>query len=157
MKNSKNNDNRFTKDVLLHQIFQEISDENKENSPSTLVDDLISTPDPQPAKKGSFLRWIFIIIFLIGIAYIWFYTISEVTDQKKSTPISEQLTSNTDQNIQQKEENKPQANLKEEDKTHHVIDMTEVIQTKEEVPLTIEDTRSEREKAKDTLLLQMQN
>ena len=157
MKTSNQNDNRFTKDVLLRQIFQEISDEHEANSPSTPVDDLISTPDPKPAKKGAFLRWIFIIIFLIGIAYVWFYTITEVTDQKKSTTISEQIVSKTDQNIQKKEESKPQAALKEEDENHHVIDITEVIQTEDEVPPTIEDTRSERERAKEALLLQMQN
>ena len=157
MKTKNKNDNRFTKDVLLRQIFQEISDEYEANSPGTRVDDLISTSNPQQAKKGGFLKWIFIIIFLIGIAYVWFYTITEVTDQKKSTTISEEVVSRTDQNIQQKEESKPQAALKEEDEIHHLIDMTEIIQTKDEVPPTIKDTRTEREKAKEALLLQMQN
>ena len=157
MKTSNQNDNRFTKDVLLRQIFQEISDEHNANSPGTPVDDLISTPDPKPAKKGGFLKWVFIIIFLIGIAYVWFFTITEVTDQKVSLENNEQVTSKTDLTIQRKKEIIPQAVLQEETETHHVIDMTKDIKTENEVPQTIEDTRSEREKAKEALFLQMQN
>ena len=56
MKTSNENDNRFTKDILLRQIFQEISDESRENAPNTPVDDLIPVPEKTTPQKSSFIK-----------------------------------------------------------------------------------------------------
>ena len=148
MKTSKENDNRFTKDVLLRQIFQEISDENRENSHSTPVDDLIDTHEKTSSKRGRFLKWIFFIIFATGIVYVWFYTVTEVTQTKEVPTKSESYSAPaTEQTVQPKE--KPTKTLS--------LDETDTIQFAVETPPQIEDPKTEREKAKEALFLQMQN
>ena len=157
MKTSNQNDNRFTKDVLLRQIFQEISDETRENSPDTSVDDLIHTPENTSSKKSAFLKWIFILIFLIGLIFIWFYTITEVTDHKEvPTKRDNSVVLQTDE-IVQKEETKIPNLLKVEPKKSLTLEETDTIQLIVETPQQIEDPRTEREKAKEDLLLQMRN
>ena len=158
MKTTKENDNRFTKDVLLHQIFQEISDENTQNPQSAPIDNLIHTPKKTSSTKGGFLKWIFIIIFITGIIYLWFYTVTEVTQDKEvQTKRDSYTTPKTHQIVQPKEEIELPKVLKEESKNTHSIEETDSIQLKIETPPKIEDQKSEREKAKEALLIQMQN
>ncbi len=158
MKTTKENDNRFTKDVLLRQIFEEISNENKENSKSTLINDLISTHEKASSKKSSFLKWLFIIIFVTSVSYLWFYTVTEVTQNNEVQTMSDSHTvPKSDQIEQQKEMIKLQDILKEESKNTHNIEETDSLQLTIVTPPKIEDQKSEREKAKEVLLIQMQN
>ena len=157
MKTSNQNNNRFTQDVLLRQIFQEIADENAEGTHSTSNDDLIHTPEKVSSQKGGLLKWIFIIIFLTSVTYLWFYTLTEVTDHKETTTKSGSLiVSQTDEIVQQEELNIPDV-LKVEPKKNQTLEEIDTIQLIVETPQQAEDTRTEREKAKEALLLQMQN
>ena len=151
MKTSNPNDNRFTKDILLRQIFQEISDEHKTNS----IDDLIPNPEKTAPKKSGFLKWIFIIIFLLGVFSLWFYTVTEVTHQEEAANKGETYTlPQNDPNIQPQEV--PEV-TKEEPEKREMIEESDTIQLSVETPAVIEDSKTEREKAKEALFLQMQN
>lgn len=149
MKTSNQNDDRFTKDILLRQIFQEISEESKEESHISSVDDLIPTREKTSSKRGNSSKWIYILIFVIGLIYIWFYTLTEVTQSHKAPK--------TDPVVEQ---NKVTENLeisKEPFKNTHSIEESDTIRLIMETPVEIEDTRTEREKAKEALMMQMQN
>ncbi len=155
MKTSKNNDDRFTSDVLLRQIFQEISNESETSNAQ--IDDLISKPDTTSSKLSGFLKWLFFIIFVIGITYLWFYTVTEVTQSNDVQIKSEHNSSNiTEQIILQKEVTKLPGILKEESKNTHTLRETDTIQVTIETPPEIEDPKTERKKAKEALLQQMQ-
>ena len=157
MKTSKQNDTKVTKDVLLHSIFQEIADENRETSQSTAMDDLIPKPEKTSSKKGAFLNWIFIVIVVTGIGYLWFYTVTEVTQDKEVQIKSDSHTApTTDQIVQIKEEPELPDVLKEKPKKLLVIEVTDPNQPIEKSPLKEEGPKTEREKAKEALLLQMQ-
>ena len=159
MKTSKDNDKRFIQDVLLRQIFQEISDENRENSHSTLINDSITTtPEKTSSKRGTFLKWPFIIIFIIGIIYLWFYTLTEVIQDKEVQTKSHNYSPpKIDQEVQQKEMAKLPDVLEEEPKNTHTVEETGSIELIVKTPPETEDPKTEREKAKEVLLLQMQN
>lgn len=144
VKTSNPNDNRFTKDILLRQIFQEISDEHKTNS----IDDLIPNPEKTAPKKSGFLKWIFIIIFLLSVFSLWFYTVTEVTQQEEAANKAETYTL---------PQNDPTIQPQEEPEKREMIEESDTIQLSVETPAVIEDSKTEREKAKEALLLQMQN
>ena len=155
MKTSKNNDDRFTSDVLLRQIFQEISNESETSTAK--IDDLISKPDTTSPKMSGFLKWIFFIIFVIGISYLWFYTVNEVTQSNDIQIKSEQNTPNiTKEIILQKEVTEQPSILKEESKNTHTARETDAIQLTIATSPEIEDPKTERKKAKEALLLQIQ-
>ena|GEM_PF-5300451 len=161
MKTTNENDNRFTRDVLLRQIFQEISDENRENSPSISMDDLIPTPEKRSPKRNRVLLWIFIIIFVTGITYLWFYTVTEVTQEKEvqtkndstPTPQPDQIK----QIVEEKEVIELPEVVKKKPKKHIIIEVTDPNDPIDESLLKDEVPKTEREKAKEALMLQMQN
>jgi hypothetical protein len=158
VKTSNENDNRFTKDVLLRQIFQEISNENREIGPSTPLDDLIPTPENASPKKSAFLKWIVIIIFVVGVAYLWFYTVTEVTqDNEVSTQDETYIPSKPEQPVKQKEVHEIPEVLKKDPKKTDTFEEKDSIQLIVETPPKIETPKTEREKAKEALLMQMQN
>ena len=64
---TSNNNNKVTKDTLLHKIFQEIADENIENSQSTPSNDLIPTPEKTSSKRVVFLKWILLLAVLQAV------------------------------------------------------------------------------------------
>ena len=156
MRTSNDNENRFTKDVLLRQIFQEISDENSQGTP---MDDLMTSAEKSTSQKNSFLKWIFIVIFLTGILYLWFYTVTEVTQENEVLIASENSTESKTEQIEQETEVNELPDLpKEEPKKRIVIEVTDPSQPmKEESSLKAEGPRTERERAKEALMLQMQN
>jgi len=155
VKTSNDNENRFTKDVLLRQIFQEISDENSQGTPT---DDLMTTPEKSTSQKNSFLKWIFIVIFLTGILYLWFYTVTEVTQESEVQIASENSTEPKTEQLEQAKEvvHLPEV-VKEKPKKRIVIEVTDPNQPIEGPPLKTEVPRTERERAKEALMLQMQN
>ena len=155
MKTSKDNDDRFTSDVLLRQIFQEISNESETSNAQ--IDDLISKPDTTSSKISGFLKWLFFIIFVVGIMYLWFYTVTEVTQSNDVQIKSEDNTHNiAEQIILEKEVTEQPSILKEESKNTYTPRETNAIQLTIETPPEIEDPKTERKKAKEALLLQMQ-
>ena len=156
MKTSKENDNRFTKDVLLHQIIEEISNEHE--TATAQSDDLISIPKTTSPKKSGFLKWVFFLILVVGITYLWFYTVTEVTQSNDIQIKSEHNTPNiTEQIIPQKDVAKLPNILKEESKNTHALGETGTIQLTIETSPEIEDPTTERIKAKEALLQQMKN
>ena len=155
MKTSNDNENRFTKDVLLRQIFQEISDENSQGTP---MNDLMPSPEKSSSQKNSFLKWIFIVIFLTGVIYLWFYTVTEVTQENEVQIAIESSTDpKTEQIEQEKEVIKLPDVVEEKPKKHIVIEVTDPNQPIEGPSLKTEGPRTERERAKEALMLQMQN
>ena len=170
MKTSKENDTKVTKDVLLHSIFQEIADENIENSHGTHIDEVSSTQKTKLSKIREMQKkrqWIFIVILLITIFYVLFYTDMGSTQNKKDQSESDIYTiPKANQIVQIKEEPEFPDVLKEEPQLPDVskkepkkrifIEVTDPNQPIEKSPLKEEGPKTEREKAKEALLMQMQ-
>lgn len=160
MKTSNKHDNRFTKDVLLHQIFQEISDENRKSPHDTHIDDLVPDPNTKLSNSRKVLKkreWFFIVFFMIGIIYLWFNIVTEPTQPDEDRTKNDiYTTSKTDQIVQKKEDTRLPDVLKEKSKNHLVIEETDNIQIVQESSPEVEDPKTEREKAKEALLIQMQ-
>jgi type IV secretory pathway VirB10-like protein len=160
MKNSKENDTKVTKDVLLHSIFQEIADENIENSNGTHIDNISPAPKTKLSKIREMQKkrqWILIVILMITIIYVLFYTDIGSTQNKKDQSESDLYTiPKANQIVQIKEEPELPDVSKEEPKKRIFIEVTDPNQPIEKSPLKEEGPKTEREKAKEALLMQMQ-
>lgn len=162
----------MTKDVLLHQIFQEISDETNEINDDGYLDEIIPIPKTKLSKIREIQKkrqWFFIVFLVISIIYILFNTdaVSTQDEEKKSDndiyaiPKANQIT-------QQEEEAALLNVLKEETVNQNIPKKTNPIQIieknsieeKEVQTQTViepKEPQNEREKAKEALFMQMQN
>ncbi len=167
MKTLKENNSKVTKDVLLHQIFQEISEENKEiDGDNYLLDDIIPVPKTKLSKIREIQKkrqWFFIAILLISIIYVLFDTNTGSTQnevQKSDNDIYAIPKAN--QIAQQEEETVLLDVLKEEAEDHNIITKTnpiQIIEKKEVKTQTVikpKEPQTAREKAKESLFMQMQ-
>lgn len=177
LKTLKENNNKVTKDVLLHQIFQEISEENKEIGDDGYLDEIIPIPKTKLSKIREIQKkrqWVFIALLVLSIIYVLFNT------ESQSTPDEEQM-SNTDlyaipkanQIEKQEAESEPLDVVKEETHNQNIIKKTNPIQVIEkssvaensikekeveiQTAISPKEPLTEREKAKESLFLQMQN
>ena len=161
-----------TKDVLLHQIFQEISEENKEIDDDGYLDEIIPIPKTRLSKIREIQKkrqWFFIGILVIMIIYVLFNTDTESSQNK------EQMTSKdiyaipkANQIAKQKIESEPLGVLKEETQNQNIIKKTNLIiqvteknsigkELQNQTDISPKEPLTEREKAKESLFLQMQN
>ena len=167
LKTLKENNSKVTKDVLLHQIFQEISEENKEiDGDNYLLDDIIPVPKTKLSKIREIQKkrqWFFIAILLISIIYVLFNTNTGSTQsevQKSDNDIYAIPKAN--QIAQQEEETVLLDVLKEEAEDHNIITKTNPIQiiekkeVKTQTVIKLKEPLTAREKAKEALFMQMQ-
>ncbi len=165
MKTLKENNTEVTKDVLLHQIFQEISEENKEiDGENYLLDDIIPIPKTKLSKIREIQKkrqWFFIALLVASIVYVLFTTDMESTQsevQKSNNDIYAIPKAN--QIVNRKEETALLGELKEDAESHDIKIKTNPIQILEEVkPHAInkpKEPQTTREKAKEALFMQMQ-
>lgn len=168
MKNLKEKDTKVTKDVLLHQIFQEISEESKEiNGDNYLLDEIIPAPKTKLSKIREIQKkrqWFFIALLVLIIIYVLFSTDTASTQnevQKSNTDIYTIPKAN--QITQAKEETALLNVIKEEveDKTSmqktKPLQITEKKEVKPQTVIKPKKPKTEREKAKEALFMQMQN
>lgn len=178
VKTLKENEPNVTKDVLLHQIFQEISDENIEINDDPYLDEII----PIPKRKLSKIRkiqkkwqWFFIVVLVICIIYVLFTQSEEQQPSNDTYTIPKAI-----QTSRQEKATEPLDVLNDEEKKVDIIIEPNPIQITEESPIvdnhienknvekksidtkpkTVikpEKPKSEKEKAKEALLRQMQN
>lgn len=164
MKTLKENN---TKDVLLHQILQEISEENKEiNADNYLLDEIIPVPTTKLSKIRKIQKkrqWFFIAFLVVSIMYVLFNTdtLSTQSEVQKSDndiyaiPKANQITP-------QKEETALLNVIKEEEVAKNVITKTNPIQiiekkeVKNQTVIAPKEPLTAREKAKEALFMQMQ-
>jgi len=173
LKTLKDNNTKITKDVLLHQIFQEISEENKEiDGDSYLLDDI----NPLPKTKLSKIReiqkkrqWFFIALLVVSIIYVLFSTDTGSTQsevKKNNNDIYDIPKANQ---INKKKEETALLNvLKEAAKDQNIITETNPIQIIDKIDIEEKEIKTQavmkpkepltpREKAKEALFMQMQN
>lgn len=172
LKTLKENDTKVTKDVLLHKIFQEISDEDNDNSDDIHIDKTVPAPKTKLSKIREMQKkrqWIVIVLLVISILYLLFNTTTESTqNEKDQTDIYTIPRAN--QIVKQKKETVLLDVLKEEAKNDIIIEETNPIQIIQEDPLEekevytedqtvmkVKDPQTAREKAKESLFMQMQN
>lgn len=168
MKTLKENNTKVTKDVLLHQIFQEISDENKEINNDSYLDEIIPVPKSRLSKIREIQKkrqWFFIAILVISIIYMLF-NLDTQSSQNETQKINNDIYAipKANQIITQKEEIEPLVVKKEEAKNKNTIKKANLIQVIEKSSITTNNTviklnksQTEREKAKEALFMQMQN
>lgn len=168
MKTLKENNTKVTKDVLLHQIFQEISDENKEINDDGYLDEIIPTPKTKLSKIRELQKkrqWFFIAILVISIIYMLF-NMDPQSSQNEEQKINNNIYAipKANQIVTQKEEIEPLEVKKEEAKNKHIIKKANPIQviekssiTKNKTVIKTNESQTEREKAKEALFMQMQN
>lgn len=174
MKTLRENNTKTTKDVLLHQILQEISDENKEMNDDPYLDEIIPIPNTRLWKIQKKWQWLLVSVLMISIIYMLFNI------DTKSTQSEKQITHNhiytmpkANQIRKQKVETEPLGSLREEAKNKNSIKRTTAIQTIEKVRIeknsvkekeievqtatSPKEPKTAREKAKEALFMQMQN
>ncbi len=167
MKTLKANDSKVTKDVLLHQIFQEISEENKEiNADNYLLDEIMPVPKTKLSKIRAIQKkrqWFFIALLVISIIYVLFSTDTGPTQsevQKSDTDIYTIPKAN--QITHQEEETALLNVLNEEAEDQNIItkiNPIQIIEKKEVKTQTVSKLKeplTAREKAKEALFMQMQ-
>ena len=167
MKTLKEKDTKVTKDVLLHQIFQEISEEDKEiNGDNYLLDEMIPVPKTKLSKIREIQKkrqWFFIVFLVVSIMYVLFSTDTGSTEsevQKSNNDIYAIPKAN--QIIQPEEETSLLNVLKEEPEDKNAITKTnpiQIIEKKEVKTQTViepKEPQTAREKAKEALFMQMQ-
>lgn len=177
LKTLKDNNTKITKDVLLHQIFQEISEEDKEiNGENYLLDEIAPVPKTKLSKIREIQKkrqWFFIAILVISIIYVLFDTETpSLKNEENKDDTHSYSSSKTNQISHQEEEQTSQQDIKKMPKLRKKIhiEVTERKTTLEkpiqkqpqEIVLNLESTelqqpQSEREKAKEALFMQMQN
>lgn len=179
MKTLKENNSKATKDVLLHQIFQEISEENREINHDRYLDEIIPTPKKRKLFKLRKIqkKWqgFFIVILIISIFYVLFSTDTqtEIDNDIYSVPQTKQKimqvnkTESLDilQEVEKKVDIMIEPNsiqiTKESPIADNYIEEKYVeeksIDTKPKTIIKPEKSKSEREKAKEALFRQMQN
>lgn len=161
MKTSKENNSKASKDILLHQIFQEISDEDKEiNGDNYLLDDIIPPPQTKLSKIRDIQKkrqWFFIVFLMLSIIYVLFNT-DTGSMQNKEENINDDIYAIPKANQMMQEEAITQ-NIIIKTNPIQLIE-TNRIQKKEVATQTIIESKkpqNEREKAKEALFMQMQN
>ena len=173
MKTLKENDTKVTKDILLHQIFQEISEENKElDGEHYLLDDIIPLPKTKLSKIREIQKkrqWFFIALLVISIIYVLFNTGTDSTQSEAQESNSDIYAIPKANQIDNRKEETTLLNvLKEEAKDQNIITETNPIQViekndiEEKVVITqtvpqLKEPLTTREKAKEALFMQMQN
>lgn len=90
LKTLKRNRNTTSKDVLLHQIFDEISEEYKEVNGDGYLDEIIPLPQQELSKMRNIQairQWFFIALLSTAIIYVLFDTGPEEskTEEQKVT------------------------------------------------------------------------
>ncbi|MEA2047733.1 MAG: hypothetical protein U9O64_04720 [Campylobacterota bacterium] len=173
MKTIKEEQKKVTKDVLLHQIFEEISEEEKEMHDTGYLDEII----PSPKKSLSKIRklqakrqWFFIALLVSAIVYMLFNMKEEPTQSSAPKISNDTYTVQLPQEnytVIKKEKNQPLNLFNQEVKEAPVIQTTTPVQTiaknrieekvQDNIVLKTEEPQTQREKAKKALLLQMQN
>ena len=162
LKTSKDKNTKMTKDVLLHQIFQEISEENKEiDGDNYLLDDIIPVPKTKLSKVREMQKkrqWFFIAILVISIVYVLFNTDTGSTQSEAQKSSNDIYAIPKVNQITQQEETKQQniitktnpIQIIEKNNIEEKAVLTQTV-TQPKEPLTA------REKAKEALFMQMQN
>ena len=160
------------KDVLLHQIFQEISDETNDMNDDGYLDEIIPIPKTKLSKIREIQKkrqWFFITFLVVSIIYVLFNTDTGSTQdevQKNNNDIYAIPKAN--QITQQKEETLILDVLKEEVENQNIITKTNPIQVIEknsieekkvqrQTSIEPKEPQNEREKAKESLFMQMQD
>ena len=173
LKTLKENSTKATKDVLLHQIFQEISEEDKEiNGDNYLLDEIIPVPKTKLSKIREMQKkrqWFFIAFLVVSIIYVLFNTDTGSTQSEVQKSNNDIYTiPEANQIIQQEEEPALLNVLKEEAEDQNIITKTNPIQiiekntikekeVKTQTVIKPKEPQTTREKAKEALFMQMQN
>lgn len=173
MKNIKEEQTKVTKDLLLHQIFEEISKEEKELYDTTYLDEIIPSPQqslPKIRKIQAKRQWFFIALLVTGIMYMLFNMKVEPQQSAIQNISHDDYTVQLPQEnytVTEKEKNKPLNLFNQASKEAAMSQTTTLPQTIEKKPLEekaeddstlkVDKPQTQREKAKKALLLQMQN
>lgn len=172
MKTLKEKDAKVTKDVLLHQIFQEISEEDKEiNGDNYLLDEIIPVPKTKLSKIREIQKkrqWFFIALLVISIIYVLFSTDNGSTQNKVQKSNNDIYAIPKANQITQPEEKTALLDEPKEDAKNHDIKIkTNPIQVTEKNDIKEKEVQKQtvikskepltaREKAKEALFMQMQ-
>ncbi len=95
LKTLKANSNNTSKDVLLHQIFDEISEEYKEVNGDGYLDEIIPLPQQELSKireTQKIRQWIFITFLSIAIIYVLFATGAEKNEEEDQKVVLDRYT-----------------------------------------------------------------
>ena len=164
---------KFVKDRLLNEIFQEIADENAETGETPYQEERSPDYSKKLSKKKNIQKTrqrVIIVLLVILIIFVLFNPSDEtsdmnILDDKKSMysiPIANQIPT---ENEQAKREKDKKEVLDKEEPMIKISESTPMVDTKS-IPeptientkvLTVEEPKTVREKAKELLMEQMQN
>jgi len=145
-----------SKDVLLHQILQEISEEDKEmKGDSYLLDDVIPAPKTKLSKIREMQKkrqWFLIAILVISIIYMLFNLDPQSTQSEEQKLDNDMHAIPKANSIEQQEAEDPSIIIEKEP-----IQITEKKEVKIQTVSKPKEPQTSREKAKEALFMQMQN
>jgi len=164
VKTLKENSNHTSKDVLLHQIFDEISEEYKEVNGDGYLDEIIPLPQEGLSKirnMQAIRQWFFIALLSTAIIYVLFNT-GTSTDESQTEVhkvVQDHVVTHKIDQLIKSELNPEQAPMKRLDKTR--TPEKNIDTRRNEVPapkvLAVKNPKTPREAAIHSLRLQLEN
>jgi len=164
---------KFVKDKLLNEIFQEIADENGATDNTSYQKEKNTNDSKKLSKKRNIQKIrqrIIIAILLILIIFVLFNSNDKTSDHKihdskeniYSIPIANQIPTEDKQDKREKEKKEVLAKDEPMIKISESVPMVDTksipeLTTENTKVLTVEEPKTAREKAKDILMEQMQN